>query len=342
VVCSQQNRILVDCCIKKGLKPPDIYWEVWERSGCPGGFLPYGSIEVCAVESIINSTSLSLYMSWHGGIFYSLPSVGGCLPYAWSSSGYGHFVLQDEFGIKAKFELKQGEGESLTCKSATDLIVMDRCGGIDKIHVEPCCEQAEPPVLLYSSLYMYCGTEQDFVVEHGCGPFDWSLQGGGILVPKGTSAHYTAPGTNPNCSSNPTITVTDCCGNMASISLAINCYTAPDTALIWAYLDIFDAWQTPDGFLSCCLDYTVTEWRCDGILLSFCETNPAHDESFCKSTSIPRDIAECEYFREAGCSTNQCPCPPGGCACNALTDGRSAAMKLAGCCPLNPFTGLPY
>jgi RHS repeat-associated protein len=70
---------------------------------------------------------------------------------------------------------------------------------------------------------------QTLTASGGCsGPYTWTIVvGSGFLnnttVPiVGPSVTYKAPGTNANCANNPTIRVTDACGNYTDLQIAVN------------------------------------------------------------------------------------------------------------------------
>jgi hypothetical protein len=76
------------------------------------------------------------------------------------------------------------------------------------------------------------GTQELTVTNGGIGPFTWSITGGGgtLSSSSGTSVNYTAPSSNQSCANNPTIKVTDYCGQEATLKLAVNSYSGGETA----------------------------------------------------------------------------------------------------------------
>lgn len=110
------------------------------------------------------------------------------------------------------------------------------CVSLHKMSEEECCCAINPEVEIhYDSLIMGCSEIQTLSLNPdavGCAPYAWSIEGGGELSSyEGESVDYTAPETNPGCASNPSITVTDACGNTSTVHLAINCYPGDDAAL---------------------------------------------------------------------------------------------------------------
>jgi len=126
---------------------------------------------------------------------------------------------------------------------------------------------------------MSCGGSQILSASGGCPPYNWSLSGGGTLTPSGgdnTSATYVPPASNPNCTNNAMITLTDFCKNTACIQLAVNCYTSGGMALLrQEYTQcgecVYDSWN---DFWYVHANWEVWKWSCNGNLISYCQTNP--------------------------------------------------------------------
>jgi hypothetical protein len=189
---------------------------------------------------------------------------------------------------------------------------------------------------------MSCSQQQTFTAVGGCDPFSWSLSGGGTLnTYTGGEVTYTSPASNPNCTLNPTIEVTDCCGNTAQISLAVNCYNDPGMALQIATAHVFKC--PGDNHLDCndncypdqiCVvrSYQNTTYDCNGNVIAACDTG----------VGVMDCWYDCESGGPLGCWSNQCGGHSPIADCGTLYDERTVEMKAAGCCPLNPMTGLPY
>lgn len=91
----------------------------------------------------------------------------------------------------------------------------------------------EPPVIGFTSKQMTTNGRQNLTVSGGCGePYTWSIGSGrgSLSNSTGTSVTYTAPSSNPNCANNPTIKVTDKCGNYTTLDLAVSGYTSWEIA----------------------------------------------------------------------------------------------------------------
>jgi len=85
------------------------------------------------------------------------------------------------------------------------------------------CENCPSPVIGYTSRQMSTGGSQNLTASGGFGSYGWTFIGGGTLSgTEGAEVIYTAPSSNPDCADNPAITVTDSCGRVATLSLAVN------------------------------------------------------------------------------------------------------------------------
>ncbi len=224
-----------------------------------------------------------------------------------------------------------------------------------------CTSTGNPLQINYTSAQMSCGTSQILSASGGCPPYNWVLSGGGTLTPSGgdsTSATYVAPAGNANCADNPMITLTDCCRNMVHIQLAANCYTGPDQALglgefILCYCAHFFNCSNCGFCYYGSARWKIKRWDCTGNQLYFCDTRPdgcPQKPSSCSTGPWGPHCGSCEFQQEGAegcfddnvCGTNQCgyPCPAVG-SCG-WCDARTATMRDAGCCPINPLTGLPF
>jgi RHS repeat-associated protein len=209
---------------------------------------------------------------------------------------------------------------------------------------------------------MSCGGSQNLSASGGCPPYTWSLSGGGTLTPSGgdnTSATYDAPASNTYCADNAMITLTDYCGNLACIKLAVNCYTDPDIIALGIVItqmcpgcgESEYRWCSPlgcdQGYSYPCFEGWRYQWRCDGALLSLKQSHAcgyycggAHGSHLAgPDDSEPNDQNPPDtcYSVSAGC-----PCGGLNCNCNEMYDCRSESEKEQGCCPLDPATELPF
>jgi len=201
------------------------------------------------------------------------------------------------------------------------------------------CGNCPPPAIGFTSKQMSVNGNQVLTAIGGMGPYTWSLvSGGGNLPSSGTSVTYTAPATNPMvngvaCSNNPTIQVTDSCGNKATLKIAVNQYNAPNVA---ASSIGHQTLGPPDCISSCdtgnqlvlISQVNKAYYNCAGSLIS--DSGCAF--YFCRNYSCGVDS-----FGPTGCAN--------GCYCNApdmcdsecypgrMVDKRTSDMLSRGCCP---------
>lgn len=356
IVCEFTEIIGVDCCIKDGLEKPDIYWETWQWVECAGG--TYNG--TCAVPDIISRWKLNWYAAGEGGNagrFYAFPEIGGCPPYEWSLDGPGSIEVTDPWGRAIIYHPKASDEPECDDVKIT---VRDRCGNEDFFRAAV-CDFAAPLSLGYTSLQMSCGGAQSLSPIGGVAPFIWSLQGGGTLVVNddlGLSATYTAPAANADCALNPTIMVSDCCGTSADIKIAVNCVAGGAEAYRLYEADCIPAFgggctgcgntgcPPPDTWTQGYADHFDT-YKCDGTWIAQVAgvfgIGYAYGGSCTHGQPYPGDacnrVPGCFFFGAPGCPPNA-TCTPYH--CGEALDKRTPAQKAAGCCPINPYTGLPF
>lgn len=213
---------------------------------------------------------------------------------------------------------------------------------------ECCCATTWGIALIADSLLMACDQTQTIEVDPevpGCPPYTWSLGGGGTLTPSPdpdhASASYHSPLTNPNCVNNPTITVIDACGDTTQIKIAVSCGGIGNAYAI-CYMTVANCscylWNDPPNQNVCRIwqgTYTLHRytWNCFGVL-TFDDQYSGYD--WCYS----------DVGRPCPCFGGWC-LPRTGLCCyglvsDTMTDLRTPTQKAAGCCPLNPATGLPF
>ena len=342
IICSQERKIDVDCCLKDiDLRKVEIWWEDF---GTCQPYIMYGGVAICKMPTEVQTgglTGLLMYSSHPAQPLYSIPDIkGSCLPMEWTLTGPIKFAQDSKKNDNTIYFAL----EEANCNESVFITLKDRCETLYRVRGTPCCDNAAELYISYVSLLMSCSQQQELTAIGGCGPYRWSLTGGGGTIgDSGKTVVYTAPATNANCTDNPTIQVTDCCGNTASIQLAVNCYSggvalrlddATQTGYIWDSHNNLCTWQG-SGYYK--------DWDCAGTLTYYypypiniimmygdptCNTN-VFDQGTCS--------AEAALGPKVRCSTS-----PRGFPNWALYDARSAAMKAAGCCPINPITGLPY
>jgi hypothetical protein len=363
IVCSTTQVVAVDCCSKPNLQNTDIYWENWQWVECASGIIFVGGSELCAVPSEISLSKLLWYASGQSGRaarFYALPEVGGCPPYEWSTT-WGSIETDDPLKRIIVWLPGQGTPQS-DCRFTMMIMATGRCGGTDIIRTPAPCDTpglAEVEIG-YTSLLMSCDGYQTLTASGGIPPYKWDLSGGGTLTPSSDTleASYHSPSANADCTFNPTIYLTDCCGQTAELRLAVNCAGAGGTAYwvfsaAWGGSSCAEFEHCPCG---CTLQSRVTYYNCNGgivlgpALYDSCFVKcytlapPCHppsdpDQVYCANQGSPCARIPDAIWRESGFACVACgPLYP----CDYTIDKRTPAMIAAGCCPINPYTGLPF
>lgn len=351
-ICTFERVIQVDCCRKEIVNRQTLmYWQKCDflNDWCPVPDEPQ-SYHV-----------LSFFWQYLNGHRYinlkAYPErSGSCPTYKWQNKGSGSLEVSEDTLDAILYLPFDNE-----CTDRIIVLLQDRCGTEDKLEINSCCdENSSSLVINYTSLQMSCNDSQDLSVSGGCGPYTWSLSGGGSITPNfdGSIACYQAPSSNPNCQYNPTITVRDCCGNISQIKIAVNCYTPLDQAFAemkCRWLDA-DYCQNIDcgtcGVISGCRTHPqYIGYGCDGsVVQSQIDGSPCGDagpslvEKVC---SYPTSCGNCcDYMgiiSGSQCwSGTGCPTVIRTVKCGDNCDVRTQTMKDQGCCPLNPWTGLPY
>jgi hypothetical protein len=356
ILCFANDIVKVDCCLKDAKdRPLTLWWESTPYPTCIGqSFMFYGDGAWCEVPERINLSQLfGLAMSpGYSAIFFVFPELfGTCVPIEWTIEGPGSLSVSKPLGVSA--EWSPPSDDYVGCDEIK-ITAKDRCGSTDTV-IASCCKQIEDEEIeiQYTSLVMGCNQYQDLNAT-GCPPFSWTLSGGGTLSFYDSAhkyAQYHSPATNPNCTSNPTFTVSDCCGKSATLSLAVNCYTGGAALSYGTYQRCGSCWcfntGCNQGFREC-VNYIHYGYDCNGDQTCTGESHPC--DSTC--TDPPGQGEQYPYYVPATCGQSPfISWPPTscyvGCApsigpCNTLVDDRTKAMKTNGCCPLNPITGLPF
>jgi hypothetical protein len=185
----------------------------------------------------------------------------------------------------------------------------------------------------------YIPSTQTLTVSGGDGNFQWSKTGGGALgTPTGDrnqSIVYTAPISNANCSSNPTIQVTDNCGNVATLKISINQYNNSYVAY-YTYV--------PIDISHCEADLNIPSFNCAGAQIvpgtgmgGYCNTKNYYLYNY------PECCGYYDCVPPPGVCTGHCSAadlvtccneyPPHGTSCIGTVDVRSGTLIEYGCCP---------
>lgn len=175
------------------------------------------------------------------------------------------------------------------------------------------------------TLYITGGSEAD--------TYYWSTTTGSLSALEGTSVTYTAPSTNANCTSNPTITVTCGGATIGTLTIAVNQVTSSYAAYEFNGECEQGCRQVGVGYwCEYYYQYLKTKYTCNGSIYS----GPT-------VTTIATSSAGCQHINYPACTNLKANCEntsyciaAGGC-CNTYTHGfvdlRTSAQKAAGCCP---------
>jgi hypothetical protein len=356
-LCFAEKIVRVDCCQKsRDQRVVDIYWNFidgwpWNCMNQPWFF--WGDGQWCEVPDKLDFWYLARVAVWYEVNWTTMPELkGSCIPFKWTLEGPGTITPWGDGLQWVNWKLpKDFSFEHPTAAEACrDVIITgeDRCGNKKTIVANCCDHESGPTEILYTTLLMTFG-EQQTLIGGGCPPNTWTATSGTFVGPTDMGeVVFQADSSNVDCAHHPLITVTDCCGRSARLQLYVTS-GAYQTTLEQADTIIDHCESYPfssSGCINNCfqnqtcvvLQYFRNRiWDCSGNLISDCNTGGAYydcelgcNEPGCTDTP-PR----------SGCWSNQCggpvPCVP----CGTLADERDQAAKDAGCCPMNPFTGLP-
>jgi hypothetical protein len=188
----------------------------------------------------------------------------------------------------------------------------------------------------YTSLQMSTGQQQTLTASGGQSDecYSWKITSGGgsLSAATGKSVVYTAPTTNPNCTNNPTISLT--CGRAVvdTLQIAVNQVTGSYAAYQINGECEQGCRQLWSGMCEYYYQYAQTKYTCSGNVYS--GPSVVGIKAFstgCNDTNYPK----CTNLKVACDKSGTCV-QAGGC-CNTFTVGttdlRTAAQKTAGCCP---------
>lgn len=344
IVCSADAYIKVDCCKKDvEFRRTKIYW-----TKCPELFETW-----CHIPDDVAFSDLIYFWQMGGWIIMELKvwpeEDGGCIPFNWDLAGIGELEFEswDENKIYATYKISAADFNKRDCHDTLTITATNRCYNSEVRFFKSCCEENKPLSISYTALTMGCGQSQDLTALGGCPPYVWSLSGGGNLQwnPEGNTqfATYQAPSSNPNCSSNPTISVTDCCGATAEVKLAVNCYVV-EAAALRNCTQTVGTCECIEWYGGNCVmyqwygaDFHRWDYDCAGNIILYAELlgdahscNPGYQ---CTGGDCILNGGDCSVIGGFSCP---------GQSCNTVRDLRTPEMKAQGCCPLNPLTGLPY
>jgi hypothetical protein len=193
--------------------------------------------------------------------------------------------------------------------------------GAGEFDTGTCCG-GPAPLILYASATMGPSQKQTLsLADNTAGPFTWAItQGGGSLSsPDSPTPVYTSPASNPNCTNNATIQVTDRCGRKAYLSIATNIGQLGTDAFRQTNIHCWQHEPAPASF--------------EGIGASGPYNYACFDRYYDCSGAYRRTGAH------AGMWTTIDPDPaPNWCnLCmsgeSSTIDMRTSAQKAAGCCP---------
>ncbi len=173
------------------------------------------------------------------------------------------------------------------------------------------------------TLYITGGSEAD--------TYYWSTTTGSLSALEGTSVTYTAPATNANCTSNPTITITCGGATIGTLTLAVNAYTGDYTAyskgIPWYAAYCYD--NGSGGCVHACDNAQTGYYNCNGTLRSSgSPTFACGGGGIAPCSSFP---GGCGGIQEYYCT--KCSSMEEAMAHIPLQDLRTAYYKSQGCCP---------
>ena len=189
----------------------------------------------------------------------------------------------------------------------------------------------------YTTLQMSVGDSQTLIVTGSSGgTYGWAASSGSIDA-TGLSVTYTAPSSNANCSSNPTITLT-CGGNVVdTLQISINAYTNMGRAAFRQICTGGPAYNTTNcdnqgEYPICYVSFRV--YDCLGRDMRALNGYP--DETCSIAMSVAQQGGPDSCINSACADVD--PGTP-GCSCGwsegVIYDVRTSDMIVGGCCPID-------
>ena len=185
-----------------------------------------------------------------------------------------------------------------------------------KIKITPGC----PGIIGYTTQQMSVNGTQELTVTDGSesDTYTWSVAGGGSIAPEtGLTVTYTAPSTNAECASNPTISLS-CGGNVLdTLKIAVNALSSSANAVTLCENRVCPPCGTYFGYCGSCLK----AYYCSG------EARYAGNDINCQCIGWGPDPPNDANGNSGQCAERVPPYAVG------WADVRTTEMKTAGCCP---------
>ncbi len=348
ILCQSESSIIkVDCCVKNIFDRKVIMWWDSIEGGIAGGptcvdqpFMFYTWGKICEVPALVRNVNILLCGGPGGNSkpIYTIPDIqGGCLPFTWTTDNPKFEIVPSQPFGEIGYLVYHDCADGMLCTEHVTVHVEDRCETEDSAHFLSCCEQAvfdgnDVPFIGYDLLSMGFEQQQILSAGWGCGPYTWTASHGTIeFSGAGGTALYTSPADNHDCGSNPLITVTDCCGKSGTLQLAVTNNSPGNAFVLCEQIVCVDQ----------CTEGDPTAWRGYMHVIWYDCGGNVFGEACYQSTGVGIWPCECPGAGWQGCADKPwcANCPGGACGYN---DIRTVEMKEAGCCPINPLTGLPF
>lgn len=230
-----------------------------------------------------------------------------------------------------------------------------------KVKIKPKTDDCDGKIG-YTTLQMSTGATQELTVTGSTGgTYNWSTTSGSLSAPSGDSVIFTAPATNANCTSNPTISLT--CGGAVvdTLQIAVRSTTFDFNKAAY-YLTVVGGPGTVIGPITlrdCEYKVMLMPIRCDGSSpptwdFPICGSDYANPYTgtcphcavlkqappgcwgswaFDRVTDLSHAMSDCASHASVNTSSPYYRGIPCGCANGTVYDVRTAQQKADGCCP---------